>query len=310
MKIEHLIAQYLYSNKKVTLQDIGVFYMADNVTIPSDPTKEAILPENAIRFEYNTKAVQDDGLIDFIVQQTRKIKPLATSDLESFTILGRQFMNIGKPLPIGGLGLLQKNQAGEYEFIQSHTASTKFEAAPATLKEKEEPEVVFSTPPRKGNSKTATIAAAIFFLILIASVAFYFVYKNNKDKKADQLLVQNNTPDSTPVQNNSSLLQKPDSTSKDTVAAVNPAVNQPVIVNGTIPVDFKVVIRQYENAAHANKIANTYRGYGYKVIQYPAKDSSGFKLAMEFKRPLTDTVKIIDSLKRIFTNSSPYIEKQ
>ncbi|MFN8244987.1 MAG: hypothetical protein U0T56_01200 [Ferruginibacter sp.] len=36
--------------------------------------------------------------------KTRKIKPLATSDLESFTMLGKQFMNIGKPLILEGLG--------------------------------------------------------------------------------------------------------------------------------------------------------------------------------------------------------------
>src|SRR5258707_1269991 len=135
MKIEQLIVQYLYTNKKVTLQDIGVFHLSDSVNIPVEHEKDAALPDNAISFEYNIKSVQDDGLIDFIVQQTRKIKPLATSDLESFTILGRQFMNIGKPLPIEGLGILQKNQHGEYEFIQGHSINPRLEPIPATLKE-------------------------------------------------------------------------------------------------------------------------------------------------------------------------------
>ena len=60
MKIEQLIAQYLYINKKVSLQDIGVFYLAQNVILPTDSDKDAVLPENAISFEYNPKATQDD----------------------------------------------------------------------------------------------------------------------------------------------------------------------------------------------------------------------------------------------------------
>jgi len=130
MKIEQLIVQFLYKNKKVTLQDIGIFYLSPDIIIPEDSDKETVLPENAIRFEYNTKAAQDEDLINYIVQQTRKIKPLATSDLESFTILGRQFMNIGKPLPIEGLGILQKNQLGGYEFIQGSSMNTRLEPQP------------------------------------------------------------------------------------------------------------------------------------------------------------------------------------
>ena len=152
MKIEQLIVQYLYTNKKVTLQDIGVFYLSPSVTISPEQDKDAVLPDNAITFEYNIKAVQDDNLIDFIVKQTRKIKPLATSDLESFTILGRQFMNIGKPLPIEGLGILQKNQLGEYEFIQGHSINPRLEPLPALLREKDKEDIIFTTAPRRQQS--------------------------------------------------------------------------------------------------------------------------------------------------------------
>src|SRR5688500_4446408 len=136
MKIEQLIVQHLYNNKKVTLQDIGSFILSSNVSMPSESDKDGVMPDNAITFEYNTKATEDESLIDFIVQQTRKIKPLATSDLESYTILGREYLNIGKPFPIEGLGTLQKNQNGQYEFIQGNSVNARLQAAPAMLKEK------------------------------------------------------------------------------------------------------------------------------------------------------------------------------
>lgn len=310
MKIEHLIAQYLYTNKKVTLQDIGVFYLSDNISIPTEHAKDAVLPDNAITFEYNTKAIQDEGLVNYIVQQTRKIKPLASSDLESFTILGRQFMNIGKPLPIGGLGVLQKNQHGEYEFIQGHTLTTKVEPAAVALKEKDEEEIVFSTPPRKHGSKTGMVAVLILFLVLIGSVAFYFVYKNNKDKKTDQLLVQNNNSDSTAnaIKKDTAIKQAaPAVPVKDSAGLATASPNAITAPNGIAT--FKVVIRTYQSQSHADMIYNRYRSYKYDVIQYAAKDSSGYKLAMVFTRPLADSVKIKDSLSRIFTGSIPYVEK-
>ncbi|MEO6933394.1 MAG: hypothetical protein ABI151_17305, partial [Chitinophagaceae bacterium] len=190
MKIEHIIAQYLYTNKKVTLQDIGTFHLSPNITLPGESDKDSVLPDNAISFDYNIKAVQDDGLIEFIVQQTRKIKPLATSDLESFTILGRQFMNIGKPLPIEGLGILQKNQLGEYEFIQGHTVNSRLEPIPAALREKNKEEIVFTTPARKQQNVTGILVAVIIFLVLAGAAALYFVMKSNKDVKSDTLVTQ------------------------------------------------------------------------------------------------------------------------
>lgn len=293
MKIEHLIAQYLYINKKVTLQDIGVFYLSENITIPTDQDKDTVLPDNAITFEYNTKSIQDEGLIDYIVQQTRKIKPLATSDLESFTILGRQFMNIGKPLPIEGLGILQKNQHGDYEFIQGHTVNSKLEAAPAALKEKNEKEVVFTTPPRKPNSKGGVLAALIIFLLVAGAVAFYFVYNNNKSKKAEQLVLQK--PD-TP------LVRKDTTTQvivpKDTMAVVPPVKKDSF--------SFKVVIREYTTQATSDNVYQKFKTYGHKLVQY-SRDSVKFKLAMPFTKPLSDTSRMRDSLKVLF-GGKPYIE--
>ncbi len=297
MKIEHLIVQYLYTNKKVTLQDIGTFYLSSDVTIPTEHDKDAGLPDNAITFEYNIKAVQDEGLIDFIVQQTRKIKPLATSDLESFTILGRQFINIGKPLPIEGLGILQKNQHGEYEFIQGHTMSTKHEPSPTVLKEKNREEIDFSTPARKQNSKAGTFAVVIVFLLLAASAAFYFVFKNNKDKKTDQLVIQKTDE---PV-------AKIDSSLK--TALINDSLSK--AAQKTDSTAFKVVIRQYTSQATSDYVYQKFLTYGHKkMIQY-APDTSHFRLAYAFKNPLSDTTRIKDSLRVLFGNKGgvPFIDR-
>ena len=73
VKIEQLIVQHLYNSKQVTLQGIGTIHLDPSVSIPQEGDKVATVPENAFSFEYNLKAGEDEALIDFIVQQTRKI---------------------------------------------------------------------------------------------------------------------------------------------------------------------------------------------------------------------------------------------
>ncbi len=298
MKIEQLIVQYLYTNKKVTLQDIGVFYLSPNVTIPVEHDKDTAMPENAITFEFNTKAVQDDNLIDFIVQQTRKIKPLATSDLESFTILGRQFMNIGKPLPIEGLGILQKNQLGEYEFIQGNSINPKLEPLPALLREKDKGDIIFTTPARRQQSKAGAYALIAVFLVIVAATAIYFVSRNNKDKKTEELVTVK--ADSSNL-TNTATQTAPTVTNKDTV------VNIPVApLPNASGFTFRVVIREYTTKATSDNVYKKFSSYGHKLMQYNT-DTSTFKLAMPFTSSFTDTTRIKDSLQRLF-GGKPYIE--
>lgn len=282
MKIEQLIVQHLYNNKKVTLQDMGSFILSANVSMPSESDKDGIMPENAISFEYNTKATEDESLIDFIVQQTRKIKPLATSDLESYTILGREYLNIGKPFSIEGLGTLEKNQNGQYEFIQGNSVNRRLQAAPALLKEKDDKEIVFTTPVRKhNNNKGGMIVIAVIFLLAIAAALIYFLNK----KESGQQVTEQVVTDTAAIQ-------------KDSIVSTLPLIG----ANAGIPGDsstFKVVIKEYPTKEGADKAHAKLTGYGHKLIVYQV-DSTVYRVAMPFTSPLSDTLRAKDSLNRFF----------
>ncbi len=127
LKIEQVLVQHLYNNKEITLQGIGSFRLDPSVLLPADTEKETSIPEDAIAFEYDPKATEDDSLIDAIVKLTKKIKPLASADLDSFLMLGRQFLNIGKPFTIEGLGTLDKTQSGQLEFIPGQFVTPKMQ---------------------------------------------------------------------------------------------------------------------------------------------------------------------------------------
>ena len=297
MKVEQLIVQYLYNNKKVTLQDIGSFIFSPDIIVPPDNEKETVLPPNAIVFEFNNKATSDEGLIEFVVQQTRKIKPLAASDLESYSILCKQFLNIGKPLIIDGLGILVKSQQGDYEFTQGHTINARLEAAPILIKEKLKEEIIFTTPDRPSSSKKGGLIVLIGLFVLLAALAlFYFLRNPNKDNSVEKVeAVQDTLVVTKPV-----IPAVIDSTKKITVDST---IATPLKNGGY---NFKVVIKEYPNKEAAQRAYTRLTNYGHTVILSPV-DSIRYKLAIPFTTPLSDTLHAKDSLSKFF-QSKTYID--
>lgn len=282
MKIGHLIVQYLFQNKSVTLQEIGSFYLSPEIVIPQEGDKETPLPDNAIRFEYNTRAGQDEGLIDYIVQHTRKIRPLATSDLESYSILGREYLNIGKPFAIEGLGYLQKNQSGDYEFVQSHAlhpVSSSPASMPSSLREKEEGEISFTTPARqRRQAKPLWIGlVALLLLLLVPASIYYLMREDNFTNDATPVLL-----DSLPVANNVA----------DTI--------QPETVVTPPPPDtaFTLAVKQFRSRETADREMTKLNNYGHR-FEVMEKDSV-FLLVLNINRPLTDSSRVMDSVNRFF----------
>ena len=288
MKLEQLIVQYLYQNKSVSLQEIGNFHIAPEVIIPQDSDKDFQLPADAISYDYDLKAVADEGLVDFIVQQTRKIKPLAASDLESYTSLNKQFLNIGKPLIIDGLGTLQKNQSGKYEFSQSHLFNTKTEAKPTEIREKANEEISFSTPKKtesgNKNSKSWLIVFVLLFFILGAVALLYYL---NMPKRETVDL-----PEKTEVVTPPVLVKDSSNKPIDSIQLVSAPL--PKVDDGY---SFKVVIKTYTNLANAQAALNRLKGYGHNVL-LTTKDSVNYQIKIPFNRSLADTSRIKDSLNK------------
>lgn len=66
-------------------------------------------------------------LIEFIRTHTGKMTALATSDLESYIMLNKQFLNIGKALHFEGIGTLVKAKEGLFEFTPGEMVTERLE---------------------------------------------------------------------------------------------------------------------------------------------------------------------------------------
>ena len=69
-----------------------------------------------------------EELIDFIRKHTGKINHWQNRTWETFVADGKLMLNIGKPFHIEGIGTLQKNREGIYEFAPGQPVVQRLES--------------------------------------------------------------------------------------------------------------------------------------------------------------------------------------
>jgi len=300
MKIEQLLVQHFYNHREVTLQGMGTFTLSPDFVMPKENDKDAEIPDHAISFQYNARATQDEELISYIVQQTRKMRSLAAADLDSYLVLGKQFLNIGKPFKIEGMGMLVKNQQGELEFTKVGAFHARVETAQAMAAQEKSinPEISFASESKKtegSNKKGLLIAAAIVLLGLVGTTAWYFLNRKDNNNKDTAAVV------TAPPETDTSKTNPP----KTDTTALKPPVAATAATDGYT---FKVVFLKTTDSAAAVARMNVLTARHHKVIMFK-KDSVTYALAEPFSLPLSDTAHIKDSLNRYYYLGKAMIEQ-
>ncbi len=297
MKMEQLIAQYLYLNKKVSLQEIGILYLSADVHFSSESDSSAVLPEHAIRFEFDTKTAMDEGLVQYIVAQTRKIKPLATSDLESYTMLSKQFLHIGKPLIIKNVGTILKNQQNEYVFTQGTSMLSKVEDAETSIAEKDtsKDNLNFKTPKRKSSNKK-WILPVLFLLVIAGILTLVFIRFNNEKTISENRVA---------IQDSPATYMADTSMHQQTVAS--PAAIDTTLTKSKDSIHYNIIIRTYPTSSLALSAQKKFASFGFSNLILVSKDSNQHVLAVPIYSAFRDSTKIKDSIIKQFGKSA-YIE--
>ena len=313
LKIAHLIAQYLFQHKKMQLQGIGEFFLDNFYDNPFENEKgKSKIPENAIRFVPDKKCREDYGLVDFIAEQTKKIKPLAFSDLEDFLNIGRQLLNVSKQFYIEGLGTLILNDQGNLEFLQGNEIFT----APAIddknnqpIKERiDEQQDNLNFEKSYGNVRSSegtwrkTLVALAFAagLFIIGWIGWYFFNQWKEDKAP----AANNTENIQPVlpppvqQDSLSAASVTDSLSTNALQ-VEPAATDSA---------YNVIIETAGKNRALYRLAEL-KKMGYNV-QVNTADSVIFDIYTSIKAPLADSGKVLDSISKFFGRKARIAPKQ
>jgi len=297
VKIQELLAQYLYKEKSLTLPGLGHFALDPTVNLTE--TKEQVWPDGAITFTMDRQAKMPDELLTFLVQQTGKMKPLALSDLESYIYTGFQLINIGKPFLIKGIGSLTKNQTAELQFEQGNPVLEKIDSINTdhvrdrTVLAEGETEIDFSHEELKNSKKPILIIGSIIALALVGW-ALWLAIPKKETASVDIETEQTST---------SPLLTSNDSSAnveKDSMAAVTG--DSAASVTATAPVtavtgSFRLQVDAFRTMPAAEKRVAKLILRGFDV-HAEMKDSSRYIVVLQVNRPLSDTSYVMDSLRK------------
>jgi hypothetical protein len=285
LKLAPLLAQYLYQEKKLNLAGIGTFLLDPSARTGAD----TLHASEGITFQYNPAIQEDHNLVTYISTHAGKMKSLASSDLSSYLELARQFLNIGKPFQIEGIGTLVKTKAGDLEFTAGHVlvdkmretgikelSATSTSDQSMTTYESLKPHVD-RTPPYK----------AIFLGVLVLATtaviiwAGYRMYKNNSENKGQE--EQDSTQETTAITDTTKYVAP----AKDTVTASTQ--NETANKNS-----YRFVI-EVTNKERALRRYSMLKESGVP-IQIATDDSINYKLFLELAATPADTARISDSL--------------
>lgn len=305
MKVSDILLNYLLKHKKLPLPALGTFNLTGSYAM-SDDDKSIILPAGAVEFTLDPATPEDPELIAEIAAATGKFKPLASADLESLILQGKQLMNISKPFMIEGIGTLQKNHRNEVEYIPFVDEAKRLDS---DLRLEEPGEAIrfdnnYLRPASNKSSKSRNLTFAVLMLagIGILGLVGYFFYQQSKK---NQPVLQE-----VPARPESVKADTVPPVVKDTLPANAPAVDtvkQQVSVPEKDSSTFFVVV-EYAKKERAMKRYADLIEWGHKVVM-TTKDSVTFKISFPIKAPLSDTARHRDSLTRFFGRKT-WIETQ
>ena len=301
MKLPLLLAQYLYQYKQLSLPGIGTFQFEGQVPEEKSPAS------GTVQFAPGGVKSFEPELIDFVKSHTGKMRTLAEADLDSYLIDIKEFINIGKPCFLEGIGTLTKNRDGSYDFVQGSPVHARIEEVKTTLVEK--PVAVhekeyYSETPSRSTMRTLVVGIAIIAGIGLIGWGGYFFYKQYEAQNLSGKTPEDSLLSAAPDNADSSVIAEPDSTAisnnslQDTsTTGLNtpaPEVAPPVTTTPSAG-QWKFVIRTAPRSA-AEKRYQQLKSYGIPV-QIQAVDSTTSIVYLSLAVPVTDTARVKDSLR-------------
>ena len=290
------------------LQGLGTIQLDTSSSSISSSHPGSAVSAGTITFQFDKKAQADESFITYISKETGKIKPLATSDLESFIETGRQLLNISKPFILDGIGQLQLDIHNQVEFIQADFVGMASEQMPGKKQVRTQSndgirfDDNYMHPAETVSS--ANGSKAIVFVLFVAGIGLigwvsYFFY--NQEMQDNQLPVQTETAGalvlSAPPLDSQLISTEADTTSLNMTPLMTQQDTLSVLPTSTVE-NFKLVLEISRRKRAFQRFADL-KEWGHKVVM-TTTDSIEFKLAIPVFAPLSDSSRHRDSLSNFF----------
>ena len=310
MKIASLLLQHLISNGSLSLAGIGRFTLNKEL-LPAENPRQQNAYTAEIRFEQNPSEKIDDSLVDYIGKNTGKMKSLAESDISSYTDQIKEFLNIGKPFLIEGLGSLTKFKSGIIEFDAGNILIDKTKELPdsgienpskiqvADERHFDYNDILTSRKPKRSSKNKVLLSLVVTAGLALAVWGGYHIYKSSSSDTSAAVSV----PDSaeTPRQQD----PVPQQQGSD---SLNRAGKESDTLQPTAPVSAAVTTSasRYKFIIKEGPLNTALRRYNYlknecKLDVYmDTRDSSLYKVFFQLPATSADTARISDSLNVLY----------
>jgi hypothetical protein len=298
VKVQDLIAEYLYQHKAINIPLIGSFELNSSVNVYE--IKDGKFPQDAITFQQNDQIGVDESFVNFMVERSGKMKALALSDLDSYVNNGLQLLNIGKPFTIKGIGSLTKYgnrltfELGAPLLEKTETSGNIFVKDRARQQE-EIKELNFDSKIPKTNYRKLIITLASIAALALITFAIYMAIPK---QKADQP-VSDETTEQTIDNNNITPL------TTDTIIKL-PVQDSVVAAPVTTDTSFQLLLFSFLDSARANRELAK-QMLRRKNVNMQQKDSL-YRIILTVNRPAADTTKVKDSLRLFYKLYSRVIQ--
>ncbi len=318
MKVDTLLGPYFYQYKRLSLPGIGLFTLAENAVLPDDNAKVKT-PIEGISFSAKTGAELDDSLVQYVKEQTGKMKPLAEADLYSFIATAFQYLNIGKPFYFEGIGTLQKNKDNAYTFAAGTVIATqKADEIPHRHLETKRKSAYENEPPRSSNgninSGKLMVLSAIVVTLGLIGWGGYYLY--NKNTGSTQETTQNSLPQVTSADTTHANQAVADTTGIHTRTAIDSSkdshnnITVPATATATAPAgSYKFIFETTQKKIRAVKRYEQLKGVSIlpqynNTVAVETKDSLTFTIFTMVNCTPADTARVKDQLNAWYYGGS------
>ena len=272
VKLSLLLAQYLLAHKELSLPGLGVFH-AETHGGPENTT---------VTFEQKPVEQFDNSVIEYISEETGKMKVLATSDLQSQLEDAIQFLNTGKPYLFTGIGTLLKKADGSYDFVSNtHMEPPKKKEVPFTERNTV-PQSYIEEKHSSNSDRSKRPAIMILVLVLLAIGATVWFYSKTTRSKEEHITSTTETGGA-----------------KDTIAHQNtrqPAAGPSTAAHSVAtPQGMVTYILETTREPRASKRYNQLKKIDWPV-ELEKTDSLHYNILMKLETPPADTGRVRDSL--------------
>lgn len=299
-KYDAFIHDYLIQHQQVTLEKIGLLHVAGDQKLPEHGTNAAPV----VQFTFDRKAETDPLLLDFIAERSVKNRALVASDLSSYLEQVRQFINIGKPYIIPGIGAIFMVKNIGYEFSQQSGAS--FVASPMIPVSTTE-HYIEADPAESGRIRRKNSLAGLAFVVLVLVIGGigWGIYNRMSNNKAPETTQSETSPEATAPEDDT--LADSTATATTSPAADTPAPDANAATTATAPQSvapgtprsYKFVFETTASPDRARARIAQLQSFGDPAYYDSTKLSDNtyqYRLFLKHDMNIEDSTKVKDSL--------------